>query len=72
MGGKATKSSQKSGIHAIRRRNMLYTKLNVLRSTNTSGTRNLTILILLIDTGLRIGELINLKTENFHMNEGFL
>jgi len=72
MGAKATKNSRKGGIHAIRRRNMLYTKPNVLGSTNTSGTRNRTIFILLIDTRLKIGELINLKAEDFHMNEGFL
>jgi len=51
---------------------MLYTKPNVLKSTNTSGTRNRTIFILLIDTELKIGEIINLKAEDFHMNEGFL
>ena len=28
--------------------------------------------MLLLDTGLRIGELVNLRTEDIHMNEGFL
>jgi site-specific recombinase XerD len=34
--------------------------------------RNQTIFMLLFDTGIRIGELINLKMEDFRINEGFL
>ncbi|MFC1892756.1 tyrosine-type recombinase/integrase [Chloroflexota bacterium] len=39
---------------------------------NSSNTRNQTIVILLLDTGLRIGELIHLRMEDVHMNEGLL
>lgn len=45
--------------------------LNVF-STSPSDARNQTIFMLLLDTGLRIGELVNLRTEDIHMNEGFL
>jgi integrase/recombinase XerC/integrase/recombinase XerD len=37
-----------------------------------SYARNQTIFMLLLDTGMRIGELINAKTEDVHMNEGFI
>jgi integrase/recombinase XerC/integrase/recombinase XerD len=50
----------------------IVTILNTLNLHNHSQGRNQTILILLLDTGLRIGELINLKIEDIHMNEGFL
>jgi integrase/recombinase XerC/integrase/recombinase XerD len=49
--------------------------LSILRTfnpANPSGARNRTIFMLLLDTGLRIGELVNLKMEDVHMNEGFL
>jgi site-specific recombinase XerD len=39
---------------------------------NVSNTRNQTIFMLMLDTGLRMGELINLKMEDIHMNEGLL
>jgi site-specific recombinase XerD len=48
---------------------------NILRCFNSSDgsqSRNQTIFMLLLDTGLRIGELINLKAEDVHMDEGFL
>jgi len=45
---------------------------NALSPTNPCDTRNQTIFMLLLDTGLRIGELINLKMEDVHMDEGFL
>ena len=35
-------------------------------------SRNQTIFMLLLDTGLRIAELTNLKMRDIHMNEGFL
>ena len=50
----------------------IVTILNTLNLHNHSQARNQTILILLLDTGLRIGELINLKMEDVHINEGFL
>jgi len=37
-----------------------------------SDTRNQTLFLILLDTGLRIGELINLKMEDVHMDEGYL
>jgi len=50
----------------------ILTLLNTLNLHNHSQARNQTILILLLDTGLRIGELINLKMEDVHISEGFL
>jgi len=44
----------------------------VLLPTSPSNARNQTIFMLLLDTGLRIGELVNLKVADVHMNEGFL
>ena len=38
----------------------------------SSNARNQTIFILMLDTGLRMGELINLKMDDIHMNEGLL
>jgi len=46
--------------------------LGVLAPVNSSNARNQTIVMLLIDTGLRMGELINLKMDDVHMNEGLL
>jgi len=46
--------------------------LNVLVPVNSSNARNQTIFMLLLDTGLRMGELINLKMDDVHMNEGLL
>ena len=46
--------------------------LNTLSPTNPSEARNRTIFMMLLDTGLRIGELINLSMEDTHMDEGFL
>jgi len=46
--------------------------LNALNPTNPCDQRNQTIFMLLLDTGLRIGELINLNIGDIHMNEGFL
>jgi len=46
--------------------------LGVLAPVNSSNARNQTIIMLLIDTGLRMGELINLKLDDVHMNEGLL
>lgn len=39
---------------------------------NQTDQRNQTIFMLLFDNGIRIGELINLRMEDFRMNEGFL
>jgi integrase/recombinase XerC/integrase/recombinase XerD len=50
----------------------IVTILNTLNLHNHSQVRNKTIFILLLDTGLRIGELINLKMEDVHLNDGYL
>ncbi|MFC2122525.1 tyrosine-type recombinase/integrase [Bacteroidota bacterium] len=41
-------------------------------TTSPSDARNQTIFMILLDTGLRIGELINLKMDDVHMDEGYL
>jgi len=41
-------------------------------STSPSDARNQALFMILLDTGLRIGELINLKMDDVHMNEGYL
>lgn len=46
--------------------------LNTLSLADPCDARNKTIFMLLLDTGLRIGELVNLKIEDVHVNEGFL
>jgi site-specific recombinase XerD len=46
--------------------------LRTFHPSNPSDARNQTIFMLLLDTGMRIGELINAKTEDAHMNEGFI
>jgi site-specific recombinase XerD len=46
--------------------------LHTLKLNNHCEARNLTIFMLLLDTGLRIGELVSLKMEDVHMGEGFL
>jgi len=38
----------------------------------SSNARNQTIFMLMLDTGLRMGELMSLKIYDIHMNEGFL
>ena len=39
---------------------------------NSSNARNQTIFMLMLDTGLRMGELINLKMADIHMKDGLL
>ena len=46
--------------------------LGVLAPVNSSNARNQTIIMLLLDTGLRMGEVINLKVDDVHMNEVLL
>ena len=46
--------------------------LNVLLPVNSSSARNQTIFMLMLDTGIRMGELINLRMEDVNMNEGLL
>jgi len=41
-------------------------------SISPSDARNQTLFMLLLDTGLRIGELVNLKVDDVHMDEGYL
>jgi integrase/recombinase XerC/integrase/recombinase XerD len=48
------------------------TILHLFNPVNPCDSRNQTIFMILLDTGLRIGEIISLKTENSHLNEGFL
>ena len=40
--------------------------------TSPSDARNRALFMLLLDTGLRIGELVNLKMDDIHMDEGYL
>jgi len=41
-------------------------------SISPSDARNQTLFMILLDTGLRIGELVNLKMDDVHMDEGYL
>lgn len=50
----------------------IITMLRTLSPNKHSEARNLTVFMLLLDIGLRIGELVNLKMEDVHVNEGFL
>lgn len=46
--------------------------LSALNPTNPCDARNQTILMILLDTGLRIGELIGLRMDDLHLDQGFL
>jgi len=46
--------------------------MTAFNPNNQTDLRNQTIFMLLFDTGIRIGELINLRMEDLRMNEGFL
>jgi site-specific recombinase XerD len=46
--------------------------LKHLNSNNPCQARNQTIFMILLDSGLRIGELVDLKLEDVHLDEGFL
>jgi site-specific recombinase XerD len=46
--------------------------LGALSATNHSDARSQIMFMLLLDTGLRIGELIGLKMEDAHVDDGFL
>ena len=46
--------------------------LAVFTPMHSSNARNQTLFMLMIDTGLRMGELINLKMDDVHMNGGLL
>ncbi len=41
-------------------------------SISPSDARNQTLFMILLDTGLRIGELVSLKMDDVHMDEGYL
>ncbi len=41
-------------------------------SISPSDARNQTLFMILLDTGLRIGELVNLKMDDVHLDEGYL
>ena len=46
--------------------------LRTFNLTNPCDARNRTIFMMLLDTGLRIGELITLKMDDVRLNEGFV
>jgi len=46
--------------------------VNTLTLNSHCEVRNLTIFMLLLDTGLRTGELVGLKMEDIRLNEGFV
>ena len=46
--------------------------LKHLNFNNGVQSRNQTIFMILLDTGLRLGELVNLKLNDIHLDEGFL
>jgi len=46
--------------------------VHTLNLNNNCEARDLTIFMLLLDTGLRIGELVSLKMDDIHMNEAFV
>jgi len=46
--------------------------LDASKPTNPCNARNQTIFMLLLDTGMRIGELVNLRMGDVHMDEGLL
>jgi len=46
--------------------------VHTLNRSNRSEARNLTIFMLLLDTGLRIGELVSLKMQDVHINQGYV
>ncbi len=46
--------------------------LHTFNSTSHSQIRNKVIFMLLLDTGLRIGELISLKLDDIHIDEGLM
>ena len=46
--------------------------VHTLNLNSNCEARDLTIFMLMLDTGLRIGELVNLKMEDVHIGEGFL
>jgi site-specific recombinase XerD len=50
----------------------IVTILHTLNLNSRCKARDLTVFMLLLDTGLRIGELVGLKMEDVHMTEGFL
>jgi site-specific recombinase XerD len=46
--------------------------LDLFTPMNSSNARNQTIFMIMLDTGLRVGELVNLKMNDIHVNEGLL
>ena len=48
------------------------TILNSFSRSNPLDMRNQTIFMLLIDTGIRIGEAIGLKVDNLYLNDGYI
>ena len=48
------------------------TIINNLNPSVSHEARNQTIFMLLLDTGMRIGEMVNLRMDDIHMDEGFI
>ena len=46
--------------------------INTFNPKQTSDARNQTIFMMLVDTGLRIGEIIRLKMDDLHLDEGII
>ena len=46
--------------------------MGIKNTVKTLERQARTIFIIMLDTGLRIGELINLSMEDTHMDEGYL
>jgi site-specific recombinase XerD len=48
------------------------TIINTFHPKQPSDARNQTIFMMLLDTGLRIGEIVRLKTDDLHLDEGII
>ncbi|MFO7996763.1 MAG: tyrosine-type recombinase/integrase [Dehalococcoidia bacterium] len=46
--------------------------VHTLNRSSRTEARNLTIFMVLLDTGLRIGELVSLKMQDVHIHEGYI
>jgi len=46
--------------------------VNICQLSNGNGHRNLTVLLLLLDTGIRVSELVNINLEDINLAEGHI
>ena len=46
--------------------------VSICQISNGDGQRNLTILLLLLDTGIRVSELVNIELEDIYLTEGYI